>query len=54
MLTLFDLSDEESKKSDNKMFYSYLKTFNRMGLKAIQCLQRLVPLGGDLSHEFIF
>ena len=31
----FDLSDEEAKKSYNKMFYSYLKTFDRMGLKAI-------------------
>ena len=30
----FDLSDEDAKKSYNKMFYSYLKTFNRMGFKS--------------------
>jgi len=27
----FDLNDEEAKKSYNKMFFSYLKTFNRLG-----------------------
>ena len=31
----FDLSDKDARKSYNKMFYSYLKTFNRLGLKAI-------------------
>ena len=30
----FDLSDEEAKKSYNKMFYSYLKTFNKAGTKS--------------------
>ena len=49
----FDLSDEEAKKSYNKMFYSYLKTFNRMGLKAIPMSAETGPIGGDLSHEFI-
>ncbi len=49
----FDLSDEEAKKSYNKMFYSYLKTFNRMGLKAIPMSADTGPIGGDLSHEFI-
>tara|TARA_B100001248_G_scaffold214194_1_gene168747 strand:- start:118 stop:963 length:846 start_codon:yes stop_codon:yes gene_type:complete len=49
----FDLSDEEAKKSYNKMFYSYLKTFNRMGLKAIPMAADTGPIGGNLSHEFI-
>ena len=49
----FDLSDEEAKKSYNKMFYSYLKTFNRLDLKAIPMAADTGPIGGDLSHEFI-
>ncbi len=49
----FDLSDEDAKKSYNKMFYAYLKTFNRMGLKAIPMSADTGPIGGDLSHEFI-
>ena len=49
----FDLSDEEAKKSYNKMFYSYLKTFSRIGLKAIPMSADTGPIGGDLSHEFI-
>jgi prolyl-tRNA synthetase len=49
----FDLTDEEAKKSYNKMFYSYLKTFQRLGLKAIPMSAETGPIGGDLSHEFI-
>ena len=49
----FDLSDEEAKKSYNKMFYSYLKTFYRLGLKAIPMAAETGPIGGDLSHEFV-
>jgi prolyl-tRNA synthetase len=49
----FDLSDEGAKKSYNKMFFSYLKTFNRLGLKAIPMAADTGPIGGDLSHEFI-
>ncbi len=49
----FDLTDEAAKKSYNKMFYSYLKTFNRMGLKAIPMAADTGPIGGDLSHEFV-
>ncbi len=49
----FDLSDEDAKKSYNKMFYSYLKTFNRLGLKAIPMAAETGPIGGDLSHEFV-
>ena len=35
------------------MFFSYLKTFNRLGLKAIPMAADTGPIGGDLSHEFI-
>ena len=49
----FDLTDEAAKKSYNKMFYSYLKTFNRIGLKAIPMAADTGPIGGDLSHEFV-
>ena len=49
----FDLSDEDAKKSYNKMFYSYLKTFERIGLKAIPMAADTGPIGGDLSHEFV-
>ncbi len=49
----FDISDEAAKKSYNKMFYSYLKTFSRIGLKAIPMSAATGPIGGDLSHEFI-
>ena len=49
----FDLSDEDAKKSYNKMFYSYLKTFGRLDLKAIPMAANTGPIGGDLSHEFV-
>ena len=49
----FDLSEEGAKKSYNKMFYSYLKTFERLGLKAIPMAADTGPIGGDLSHEFV-
>tara|TARA_B100000963_G_scaffold357282_1_gene379083 strand:- start:474 stop:1790 length:1317 start_codon:yes stop_codon:yes gene_type:complete len=49
----FDLDDDEAKKSYNKMFYSYIRTFHRLGLKAIPMAADTGPIGGDLSHEFI-
>ena len=49
----FDLTDEEAMKSYNKIFFSYLKTFSRLGLKAIPMAADTGPIGGDLSHEFI-
>ena len=35
------------------MFLSYLKTFERLELKAIPMTADTGPIGGDLSHEFI-
>ena len=49
----FDTTDDDAKKSYNKMFFSYLKTFSRLGLKAIPMAADTGPIGGDLSHEFI-
>ena len=49
----FDVSDEEAKKSYNKMFFAYLNTFKRLGLTAIPMEADTGPIGGDLSHEFI-
>ncbi|MDC1151017.1 proline--tRNA ligase [Pelagibacteraceae bacterium] len=49
----FDLTDVDAKISYNKMFFSYLKTFSRLGLKAIPMAADTGPIGGDLSHEFI-
>ncbi len=49
----FDLDDASAKSSYNKMFFSYLKTFKRLGLEAIPMAADTGPIGGDLSHEFI-
>jgi prolyl-tRNA synthetase len=49
----FDLSVEAGKHSYNKMFVSYLRTFARMGLKAIPMRAETGPIGGDMSHEFL-
>ncbi|MQA65292.1 MAG: proline--tRNA ligase [Alphaproteobacteria bacterium] len=49
----FDLDYEGAVRSYNKMFVSYLRTFARMGLKAIPMEADTGPIGGDLSHEFI-
>jgi len=49
----FDISDEEAKKSYNKMFYSYLKIFSKLELKAIPMAADTGPIGGEISHEFI-
>ena len=49
----FDETKEGARLSYNKMFYAYLKTFERLGLKAIPLAAATGPIGGDLSHEFI-
>jgi len=49
----FDINDAEAKKSYNKMFYSYLKIFSKLGLIAIPMAADTGPIGGELSHEFI-
>ncbi|MCC7272719.1 MAG: proline--tRNA ligase [Alphaproteobacteria bacterium] len=49
----FDLTKEAARHSYNKMFAAYLRTFARMGLKAIPMRADTGPIGGDMSHEFI-
>jgi prolyl-tRNA synthetase len=49
----FDLDQEGARHSYNKMFVAYLRTFARMGLKAIPMVAETGPIGGNLSHEFI-
>src|SRR5260221_8573115 len=49
----FDLDKAGATRSYNKMFVAYLRTFARMGLKAIPMRADTGPIGGDLSHEFI-
>ncbi|MBA1338210.1 MAG: prolyl-tRNA synthetase [Pelagibacterales bacterium] len=49
----FDLDEDMAKISYNKMFFAYLKTFERLGLQAIPMAADTGPIGGDLSHEFI-
>jgi len=49
----FDLDKQQSEISYNKFFVCYLKTFQRLELKAIPMAAETGPIGGDLSHEFI-
>jgi len=49
----FDLDAAAARRSYNKMFVSYLRTFERMGLTAIPMAADTGPIGGDLSHEFL-
>ena len=49
----FDLDAEAGRIAYNKMFVAYLKTFARMGLKAIPMRADTGPIGGDMSHEFL-
>ena len=48
----FDLDFAGAKRAYNKMFVAYLRTFARMGLKAIPMRAESGPIGGDMSHEF--
>ena len=49
----FDLDMDASRISYNKFFVCYLKTFERLGLKAIPMAAETGPIGGDMSHEFV-
>ncbi|WP_075217864.1 proline--tRNA ligase [Mongoliimonas terrestris] len=49
----FDLDQAGARIAYNKMFVAYLRTFERLGLKAIPMRADTGPIGGDLSHEFI-
>ncbi len=49
----FDLDFNGARVAYQKMFLAYLRTFARMGLKAIPMRADAGPIGGDMSHEFI-
>ncbi len=49
----FDLDEAGARRAYNKMFIAYLRTYARLGLKAIPMQADTGPIGGDLSHEFI-
>ncbi|NRG18690.1 proline--tRNA ligase [Rhizobiales bacterium] len=49
----FDVDKENARHAYNRMFVAYLRTFHRMGLKAIPMRAETGPIGGDMSHEFI-
>ena len=49
----FDIDEAAGRKSYNQMLVAYMRTFARMGRKAIPMKAETGPIGGDLSHEFI-
>lgn len=49
----FDIDEAGARHSYNRMFIAYLRTYRRMGLRAIPMQADTGPIGGDLSHEFI-
>ena len=48
----FDLDKAGARRSYDNMFAAYLKTFTRMGLRAIPVKADPGAIGGDMSHEF--
>jgi prolyl-tRNA synthetase len=48
-----DVDHASAVVSYRKMMLAYMRTFQRMGLKAIPMVAESGPIGGDLSHEFI-
>ncbi|MBN9511104.1 MAG: proline--tRNA ligase [Alphaproteobacteria bacterium] len=49
----FDLDYAGAVVSYRKMMLAYMRTFQRLGLKAIPMEAESGPIGGNLSHEFI-
>jgi len=49
----FDIDHAAARRSYNRQFVAYLRTFDRLGLKAIPMAAESGPIGGDMSHEFI-
>jgi prolyl-tRNA synthetase len=49
----FDIDRESARHAYNRMFVAYLRTFDRLGLKAVPMRAESGPIGGDMSHEFI-
>jgi prolyl-tRNA synthetase len=49
----FDLDEAGARNSYYTQLLAYLRTFQRMGIKAVPMKAASGPIGGDLSHEFI-
>src|SRR6202049_5077739 len=49
----FDIDEAAARRSYNRMFVAYLRTFARMGLKAIPMRAETGPIGGGFRHEFL-
>ncbi len=49
----FDLNKDAARAAYRRMFVAYLRTFARLGLRAVPMQADTGPIGGDLSHEFI-
>ena len=49
----FDLTKEDALHAYNRHMVSYLRTYERMGLKAIPMRADSGPIGGDDTHEFL-
>ncbi|MDV3257818.1 MAG: proline--tRNA ligase [Sphingomonas sp.] len=49
----FDLDEAGARQSYYRQLLAYLRTFQRMGIRAVPMKAASGPIGGDLSHEFI-
>jgi prolyl-tRNA synthetase len=49
----FDLDEGGARLSYYTQLLAYLRTFSRMGIRAVPMKAASGPIGGDLSHEFI-
>jgi prolyl-tRNA synthetase len=49
----FDLDEAGARQSYYRQMLAYLRTFQRMGIRAVPMKAASGPIGGDLSHEFI-
>jgi prolyl-tRNA synthetase len=49
----FDLDYDGAVSTYRRMMLAYMRTFQRLGVRAIPMMADTGPIGGDLSHEFI-
>ena len=48
----FDLDHQSAVRSYRAMLLAYMRTFQRLGVRAVPMAADTGPIGGDLSHEF--
>ncbi|MBS1085023.1 proline--tRNA ligase [Gluconobacter sphaericus] len=49
----FDATYDDAVASYRRMMLSYLRIFQRLGVRAVPMVADTGPIGGDLSHEFL-